>query len=198
MKLYHYSKEKYNILKTKARQLDIREASESFSIRSLPYDRHVSFFTEQPPFDLFESIYGTAHPFWKPGNIIYEHLVDLKDLPKDFFYLLVESAEVTKLYYDPASDRLSNEDYVNKKIDILTKNRYYGTNLHDLQTVIMKVRGKIRSSYAALPERPNFDQIKDKYAPAVPHLMIYSNIGSFKVSGVSKITIPRKEVYKRW
>lgn len=198
MKLYHYSSEKYSVLKTKAAQEGIGSDEEKISLKNLPYNKHVSFFAEVPPFDLFESIYGTEHPFWKPGKTIYEHVVDLQDLPKDFFYMFVESKEVTELYYDPASDHLSNEEYVKRKIEILTKHQYYGTKLQDLRSVIMRSQGEVRLSYANLPKRPNFSDIKEKYAPTVPHFMIYSNTGVFKVSKVSKVVIPKGAIYKKW
>lgn len=163
MKLYHYSKEKYSILKTKS-LVNGEQKGELIS-----YNNHISFFFEPVPLDIVGKIFGPTHNVWAPGNRLYEHIVETRSLKK-FFYKLVESPEKTELRYN---DSISVEEY-HKRLAIINKElNYEGTTIAELEKACTRLKGTTRSYFKLLPERRDFEEIRDKYAATVPHLMIY-------------------------
>ncbi len=97
MKLYHYSDKQYTELLTRRvqgadeKEIDIATFKAKRMGLPLPYHDHISFFFEPIPLDKIASVFPYGHPFWKAGNEIYEHVIDLdsidptsvlRDLPK--------------------------------------------------------------------------------------------------------------------
>ena len=179
MKLYHYSKEKYPILKSKS-LVDGEEKGDLVS-----YKNHISFFFEPPPLDIIGDIFGPGHHTWAPGTKLIEHTVDTNNFG-DFFYRLVESPEKTAMIYD---DGLSVEAYHKKLKQINEIFRYEGTTVEDLEFACKRLKGTVRKFYELLPTRTDFLNIKDKYAATVPHLMIYFEDRCVKISSTKQVQV---------
>lgn len=163
MKLYHYSKERYPVLKTKS-LVNGEKKGELIS-----YNNHISFFFEPVPLDIVGEIFGHTHHTWAPGNKLFEHVVDSKSLKK-FFYRLVESPEKTELLYD---DSVDDKEYYRKMALINEEFNYEGRSVDELEKACSHLKGTTKTYFKLLPKRRNFDEIKNKYAATVPHLMIY-------------------------
>jgi hypothetical protein len=178
--LYHYSKDLYPELKTRRAQGVKINKVEDNEERS--YYDHISLFLEPIPLDILPAIHKNQHPFYKDGDVVYEYSIPLAYL-KNWFYTLVESPEKCELYYD---DRVSEEDYVTLMKKIVQENNYEDTDLKQLEKIVKRFRGTTRTYFKQLPSLPNYESIKNKYAPCVPHLMIYSSKGILSYSQVVK------------
>lgn len=193
--LYHYSAEKHNVLKTVEKQNKLTNEEKTKwdkiahdSGRVGAYYQHISFFFEPIPIDIISSVFNNEHPVWYSGNVLYEHKVSIAGLG-EFKYELVESPEVTEIYYNPKYDSYSDEKWINLKDKIIKENHYNGHETTSLLSAINKNIGSVREAYKQLPHRSNFEQIKTKYAATVPHLMVYPKTGAIEVSSISKVVI---------
>lgn len=194
-KLYHYASTEYDVLKTRALTGEVtaemvKQGKEDMVLRKKPgpYYDHISFFFEQPPIRKMSKVFGTTHPFWYPGHEIYEYVVDISALPA-FKYLLTESPDVNDFFYDPKNDDLSVEEYY-KQIDLIRrKNKEIGSTVSELRSVIQSLRGETEKNYLSLKDRPNFEEIRDKYAATVPHLMIYPQGGNIEILTTNVVVV---------
>lgn len=148
-------------------------------------DEHISFFVEPPPLDIMGSIYGPDHPVWFPGSILYEHKVDLH-LEPAFKYHFVETPERTALLYDRD---VSDEEFFKKVNENAEKLHYIGESISEFEIPYKKFKGTTRQFFLDAPDHNNWQEIKDKYAATVPHVMVYPSDGNMKVSQVRKVQI---------
>ena len=193
--LYHYSAEKHSVLKSIEKQNKLtHEDKEKWDKlarefgRMGAYYQHISFFFEPIPLDIISKVFSGQHPVWYSGNVLYEHKVSIDDLG-EFSYELVESPEVTELYYNPRYDNYSDKEWIKLKNKITQENGYTSNTPEELINAISKNIGSVRDAYIQLPHRLNFQDIKLKYAATVPHLMIYPKSGMDNVTSVSKVVI---------
>ena len=198
MKLYHYSKNKFSVLKTLRKQKDLSqeeiekgktEAKENFSPG--PYYDHVSFFFERPPIESLGSIFEKDHHTWVTGNRLYEHIVDSEDL-KDIVYCFVETPLALEMFYGAKYDSLSITEYLR----LLKKRREdsgeLGKDVKKMEHKAIELSGLTSACYQDIRKRPNWNELKNKYAATVPHLMIYSEKGEFPVKEVNRVTVGNK------
>jgi len=193
--LYHYSAEKHNVLKTVEKQNKLTNEEKAKwdkiahdSNRAGAYYQHISFFFEPIPIDIISNVFNNEHPVWRSGNVLYEHQVKISDLG-EFAFELVESPEVTELFYNPKYDKYVDKRWYELVHHTLETNKYIGNTSEELIVAINKNKGKVRESYLLLPTRLNFQDIKDKYAATVPHLMVYSESGEVRVDKINRIVI---------
>jgi hypothetical protein len=189
VKLYHYSKSFYDQLKTlnaQSQKVKTDEVKNHFEI----YGDHISFLFERAPLDIIGKIYkGTSNTLWVPGSIIYEYQVSAKliDFNK---YDIVESPTQTDLFYNPKYDNLSDFDW-HALMDNEKKNlRESGHNKRTFLLIAKRYTGLTRNYYALLPTRPNWDNLKLKYAPTVPHVMLYPKSGIIEYESYRNVLIP--------
>ncbi len=196
--LYHYSKERYDVLKTRLaqsivtdeeKQAGILRAKETY--RLAPYYEHISFFLEPIPLDILGAIYGKNHHTWYPGNELYEYKIDINKLGV-FKFELVESPEATKFYYDPKNDSLTLEEYYKELYKLRLRLNEIGYDKQSLIKVCSSMLGLTRSCYLQIPSRPNWNEIKDKYAATVPHVMLYPKTGIVKYESITKVKVGSK------
>ena len=198
MLLYHYSKEKHSLLKTLDKQgkvtKDERRKEEELYVKKcktykylIPgyYYEHISFFFERPPIETMSSFFGEGHGFWYKGNPLYEHIIDSSKIGT-FYYELVESPEKTKIYYN---DTLTDNDYFKELAKLTNENMYVGKNNNNLELVCERLKGTTLEYLELLKTRPNFEEIRFKYAATVPHLMLYPILGQVKPINVNKVTV---------
>ena len=204
MKLYHYAASKYENLATRlergevtAEEVEI-DNGKKMDLDYLPYYRHISFFKEPLPLNAVAAVFKGNHPFWKPGTHVYRHEVEVDDiLPA--WYKLAESVEMMVHFYDPKLDDLTGDQWRAFEKKELIKLGYLGNQPSALKKAILKNQGKTLEAYLALPSRPNFNDIKMKYAAAVPHLMVYPEKGIVKVKKVVKeLILDKVSIYHKW
>jgi hypothetical protein len=194
-KLYHYSKEKYSDIRTRAMQgVDEKVNSRS---QMEDYNSHISFFLEPAPLDILGTIFKPGYnDFWFTGNEIHEYTVELKDMVIGK-YRLVESPEVTDFYYNGwviEDPEMSDEEFRRRKKLIEVKMGYVGTEMEDFIKVASPLVGRTREFYLKLPKRPNwhdktYDDLQSKYAPTVPHVMMYPTGGIVQYSSVKAVKV---------
>ena len=198
MLLFHYSKEKYNTLLTLEKQRVItkeeREKEEREFVeyskkagymRPGYYFEHISFFFEPPPLDIMSTIFPADHSAWCKGAVLYEHVIDTNDL-KGFQYEVVESPEKTNIYYD---DDLTIPQYYRLLKQLNENNKYIGKSNKDLEEIGQRFIGTTTEFFKQIKDRPNYDEIKYKYAATVPHVMLYPHLGQIKPKKISKVKV---------
>ena len=196
MNLYHYNKHKFKELKSLAAQQNIAKSD----ITNLPYNTSISFFIEPIPLDILPSIHKNKHNFYVNGDNVYEYTIDINELSKQkFIYHLVESPEVIELYYD---ETISDKNYSSIKDKIEQDHKYIGNNIHDLQSVIRPFLNKTKDYFKKVPSYSNYkESLIKKYAPCVPHLMIYLEKGIVQYKEIELKTMGHSQhskLFKKW
>ena len=188
--LYHYSKNLFDELKTlKASGVSHSRILGSNDPDLGDYNEHISFFFEPIPYDILGSIFKRKfNDVWYTGSQLYEYIVKVSEMP-EFKYRVVESPTITNMYYDPHYDNLNKEEYIQLIRQTQLEMKEIGFNKKDFISIANKYIGLTRQCYIDLPNRPNWDKIKNKYAATVPHVTIYPQKGTIKYSSYKKITI---------
>lgn len=192
MNLYHYAAQRFDVLKTRREQgvLTKQQIAEA-ETHAKAYDRigaycdHISFFFERVPLDIQGGVYGKDHPVWFPGNKLFEYELPLVGLP-DFSYEVVETPKKTELYYD---ESLTIPAYKNKLRLLNQKEGYQGSGYKELIKALRPLEGSTRECIAKANSYPNWDEIKDKYAANVPHVMIYPKGGKIYFAKVREVVV---------
>jgi len=103
MKLYHYAKDLYPILKNRLKSgaADDKEIEEQMAWNKEIggpgiYNAHISFFIDPLPLVLLGKIFDERHHTWFNGNELYEYIVDVDSLDKNIVYDIVESPMAVK------------------------------------------------------------------------------------------------------
>ena len=105
---------------------------------------------------------------------------------KGFQYEVVESPEKTKIYYD---DDLTIPQYYRLLKEINETNKYIGKSNKDLEAIGERFVGTTTEFFKQIKNRPNYDEIKYKYAATVPHVMLYPHLGQIKPEKISKVKV---------
>lgn len=200
MKLYHYASEKFTTLKTTERQgvvtkqereealkQDIELYKKTKIRRPGYYFEHISFFFERPPIEEMSSFFTHKHEFWYKGHQIYEHIIDTADV-LSFKYSIVEFPEKTALLYD---DSVSDKDYYKLLKEKIDQCGYIGTGNTELERAYQfnHLEGTTKHYYQLLKKRPNYEDIKNKYAATVPHVMLFPITGTIQPESISLVTV---------
>ena len=140
---------------------------------------HISFFMEPVPLDIIAKSFKGSHPFWKSGNILFEHRVKIESLT-DFYYQIVESPLVVAMRdnfpdVEETDEMMGGYYRALKEIQISVLER--GDSVKNFLRIQKAYEGKVRECFQKLPLRKDFEEIKDKYAATVPHVMIYPKSG---------------------
>lgn len=200
-KLYHYSKDKYDILKTRNAQgiKDTGNVSSTNKLRSEIlgfglYSQHISLFLEKAPIDILGTIYKDAdHEVWFTGSKLYEYEVHVEDMGP-FAYDFVETPLEVEMFYDDAYDDMSVEQYMKMVYAKKLKLGLYGTDRANFIKKANELKGTITEQYMKLPSRPNWKDISKLYAPTVPHVMVYPEGGTITYHSIKQVTIGNKPV----
>lgn len=200
--LYHYSTESFKELQCLQYQKEGKVSAfskEVLQLKEIPeYDRNISFFFEPLPLDILPALHQFQHPFYKVGKTVVEHTVLLDpDLGKHkCIYVVVESPEVVALrdlfdkkypgWYNKGDDDPTVVEYFRQKDKTLKDNNYHGDNLNTLTAVSRKFIGTTRKAFKDCVKRKDYEDNKTKYAPNVPHLMLYPHAGKLPVTFTSK------------
>ena len=185
MLLYHYSKERFNELRTKENRGE--STPNTFKNNGVigSYDQHISFFLDPIPTSIMGKIYGKEHHTWYPGNELYQYEIESKDIG-DFTYSIVETPEKLELYYD---DSVSEKQYQERYSKIVSDLKLIGHNNKDLEIACKRYIGKTRSCIEKVKDLPNWNDLKNKYAAGVTHLMLYPTDGVIKYLNYDKVKI---------
>lgn len=203
MILYHYSKELYPELLTKAQsggmtsfQIKLaRMESRRKGYLDLPYCDHISFFMEPIPSQLLGELFK-GHPVWFKGNGLYEYLIDVSKLPLEIPYHVVESVKKTALYDKFCIEKnwVEDDPKLLEEWQFLEdeKAREWGEKGNRRDALIKQIdanQGIIEEAYRTAVQREDFVYNKTKYAANVPHLMLYPPTGRIVPSQIKGLAI---------
>lgn len=205
MKLFHYSKDLHEVLKTK-RAIGLSELEQAKlkdkTLKKYPgrhYFDHISFFFDPIPVDIIGDLYGPDHPVWFNGNSLYEHEISINDPPFHIPFEVVESVnQIHALDIFAVEHNWVDEDPIllNKWFEHIGREKIkwgeWGDTLPKLILQIKKNKGITRQSFINAVERDDFNENKRKYAASVPHLMVYPPEGYLPVTKVTKVVIGKK------
>ena len=179
--LYHYSKNKYNELKTLNLQNDsinnITTNDDGYKFRGDPgpYEDHISLFLERPPFDILPDIFPKDHHIWVKGNKFIEHSVNLTDI--DLYHWKLIETNIDNFF----TNNLWIENDIYKYLFFrLRKNiksilGESGKSKEGLIKLLKKIPDNItREKYLEFKNSKYYEDDKYKYAASVPHLFIYT------------------------
>ena len=186
--LYHYADKQFEELQT----LKYRgETKEGYTHKPSPekgrgaYDEHISFFIEPIPLKIMGRIFGRDHHTWFPGNEIFEHKVSLNSVCP-FTYHFVETPEKTLMLYD---DSIQDDEYYKRLNEYNKKLGYVGASVKEFEKPYRALQGCTEEYYKLLPKRPNWKDIRDKYAATVPHVMLYPVCGKCPIVSVKQCVV---------
>lgn len=197
MKLYHYSTERFPFIKTRREQGLTKEILEEAEHKAkkmglpLPYVDHVSFFFDPIPKETIAAIFDNKHSFWKTGQMLYEHVIDTKDIDEKSFYRIVETPEIDK-YTDQfdwsVKDLSTRSKYFVAMNKEMMRLGYSGYGISKMVKIAQQFVGKTEGYYIKARNRPDAADSVNLYAGNVPHLMVYP------IGGV--IPVESKELIK--
>lgn len=203
MLLYHYSKERYDVLKTR-RLSHTFSASELVKIKKRTeftssvgmYIDHISFFFDPIPSALLGDIFDKDHSAWFPGSKLYEYVIDSKELSNLVAYDVVETPEELVVFDRvdwPDNDPAFARQYFRDRARRTRHNRTNGTRYLDLLEQIRKYQGTTKEHYRKAVLRDDWYENRLKYAANVPHLMVYPKGGEVSYFEIRELTIGSDE-----
>ncbi len=195
--LYHYSVERYTELSSLAARGLQKKGFEAKESDPFAYNKSISFFFEPIPLNLPEILHH-EHNFWKTGVELYQYEISTIQLKEETPYRLTEGEEIVDLIYnkqdwDKAKGNNSLIEQYKKEIqemEVLLK--YKGTDVNELIKASKKYQTGIRKKYQELYEfhrKHPEDNLLDKYAACVPHVMIYIDKLIIKPKRVTRIRL---------
>lgn len=214
MKLYHYasaSKGVFDALLTERARLSAK--GEGVREKYPSYVDHVSFFFDPIPAAQIPEYYnkkGYQHPFWYDGHQIIEYTVDIASHRGDAFaYLLssflLQAPDLLKAYHDA---NVSEQDYAVLRDAVETQFKVRGSSVKELITCVTRFKAHLRHDYVLqglkyltqTTSKEDWEKNKHKYAPYIPHLMVYDSTGVFKIQSHRELTlgVPLKPAMLSW
>jgi len=198
MKLYHYSKSLYDILKNRLRSgaaddKEIKEQTEWNKKINGPgiYNAHISLFFDPLPLTLLGQIFGAGHHTWVNGNELYEYVIDTNSLDEDIVYDVVESPIAVKTLDE--TEWVDTDEFLiqhKKKINAIKINSgEIGKSKSKLEKEINKYKNKTKDFYIAASRRDDFKENFNKYAACVPHVMLYPESGTIKIESINIVKV---------
>ena len=161
------------------------------------YNRHISLFLEPIPLNL-PSIWEHKHEFWKSGLELFEYTVELKDIPENISFHLIETPEQIRLLYEKQDWELAKDHpelipkFKKEIIDMENSKGYRGHGKNNMVRVCRRfTRGINRYYQHAVQLSKDYpeDGLNRKYAACVPHLMIYPGYLPIPVASVKKVAL---------
>lgn len=198
IKLFHYSAEYRPVLKTLlAQRLVTLEQAVQYNKWAaatndvLGYHKHISFFIAQHPVEDIAQFYPDGHPVWFKGNNLVEHVVEI-EVGSKVLYKMVETKLCTDML--DSSDWSDTSDefliaYKQRQFAMQRKVGEIGRRSSMLQRQIQLNSGDVYPALKRVSKRSDYDEIKDKYAATVPHVMIYPFDGSMAVASHRVVTV---------
>lgn len=203
MKIYHYAKQRFDVLKTLREQGSLTKEeiargtkrAQEFNSPGAYFD-HISFTIDPIPSQLMGKLYGKDHGVWFPGNVLFEYVIDVPSLGDGFIYDVVESPNRDKFFeaFEKEHNWTQDDPELLKLylVELNKKKREWGEigfGFKRLEKQLKLYQGKIESFILAAAKHPDFDSFKMKYAANVPHLMIYPEGGVVSFESVNQLTI---------
>lgn len=191
-KLYHYSTDEYDYIKTLNQQNRVTKDS----VRD--YGNSASFLFERIPLDIGD-IFAGDNPFWVSTTRLYEHEILLSDIETDINYHITESPQKTDLLYNKQDwTKVTKENglvktYLQQVNELELKLGYIGAGRNKLLQIITKnnLHFGLRDNYikaVAMVRKYNEKENLEKYAALVPHVMLYPH-KPIKVNNSKLITL---------
>ena len=199
--LYHYNSELFDDLRSLVAQGRSKNIEGLTNDGPFGYSKSISFFFKPIPKDL-PNIFDGNHEFWTYGKELYEYEIPLSNIPDELYYRIVESNEKTDLIRNKQDWSLVNENnlklkdkYIKELFTLENKLHYTGKGIKEFLLGYSKVSLDIRkdyiNSYKYILEDKE-PELLSKYAPYVPHLMLYADKNPIIYSKAKKIKLSGK------
>lgn len=204
MKLYHYSTELYDQLKSKRVSGTMTPQDLKWDkmlpyhplLRDVSYNDSISFFFDPIPSDIMDLLYGGKHPVWFKGNKLYQYEVELDMLPQKILYQIVESdRSMTALdtFEHDYKVKEWNAELLTKWFNHINAEKIrwceLAKDLDKLKSQVFRFQNTTRDFFIKASKRKDFKDNFMKYAAAVPHVMCYPETGIVTYEVVRQITI---------
>ena len=199
--VYHYSLKPYKQVKNMMAQnpnpdekkiAEWKELDKDAKFRSdLPYYKHISLALDPLPFDIIMSNkFAKDHKIWKKGSVFYEHVISINDIPTNTPWKMVETPfdmfMADNLWFE--QDMYKRVYFKFRKFSKIISGLQANSTKH-LANKILKYQGSYDERFRGLANRKDFDELKNKYMPTIPHLFVYPEDGIIKVRSVKKIQL---------
>ena len=102
---------------------------------------------------------------------------------------MAESEICNKLMYDPAYDSLDFKDWYMLRKELQLREGEIGNTPAQLDRQVIHLRGKTKEGYLKIKSRPNWKELRMKYAATVPHFMIYFKKGIVEYKSYSSVNV---------
>jgi len=191
MKLYHYSANSHDVLKSLYAQAKLTdkeaERANAWAVESQavgPYHKHIALFFEKVPLDELGDIYGDYHEIWYHGNEIYEHTVSTEDMA-DRPYVITETET-----HRATIGELWDDDYAHRGKYYTTLNKRQQDNNergHTMSAMVKAAKPFVGGTRAAFEANRGKEDLL--YAANVPHLMYYAGAFEIPVRKIEKVTV---------
>lgn len=192
MLLYHISDKRHSNLKPLRLQgksyRELEQLDKKYKEPLTPgYTWSLSFFFDPPPYNEFPKHYDVSDR-WVPGSKVYEHTVDVMNLPSSMYWRVVETP-INRVLGGELWNQIDEKLWFKTRWELLAATGHMGFGFDGLMNVINKYKGTTEEYFQQLWKSPDFHNVKDHYAPNVPHLMLWSE-QPIVVSQIRDITIP--------
>lgn len=198
MKLYHYSSERYTVLKTKRKQLKVTEkdrieAAKNKDLAIGPYYDHISFFFDPIPAKHMGYFFkGVPHEVWRKGAMLYEYAVETDNF--NFGYEIVETeADYRQLITEwPTTPSITKEQIRQFKVNRFQRKLKTDETAKTKENFLKMANpyvGKLLENYKKAQRRYELDSERMKYAALVPHVMLYPDNGYIEYESAKRIRI---------
>lgn len=193
--VYHYSKEAFQDLRTREGRLKMTTAdrnevswekalSESYGTKWT----RLSFMFDPVDREKIGKYFENRHPFWKPGDTIYEYKVALSDISLELGWFEVRNT--------PEELRLADKwlhkgrDYYRQRKAILEHHNYLSRYSLSLLDNVLKFQARQRDFFDIL----SMDRLKEEdlqcVSPHIPYLVVFPEFVTIKVKSRSSFVIP--------
>lgn len=196
MKLYHYSLEQLDVLKSLNAQDPQPLVGDWYDYiadgKNPPYHSSISLFIEPLPYETIAAIFGFKHPFYVPNGIIYEHVIDSEQW-KDMAirYRLVETPKIVRMInlfdFDLGKDKVEKYKKTLNRLEV--RSNLGGDDYYTMLKKIKPFLGCTEGYFHHARRSVWCESSANKYAAGVPHLMVYPLTQEVEIESVKRIQL---------
>lgn len=179
VELYHYSTKPYEFLLTRMFRKDydqktLDKANRVAKELGTPgnYLEHISLMFGKLPRDV-ALMFNGEHEIYKPGMVLYEHVIYLDSIKGDKWEVVSSPEEVAEY----RKGNYEREDI----LKIFEKNKYVGDSISILDDHIKRFSGLVDFYFDEWANSKDEKKLR-QYSGGVPHLMVYPKEGRIPVA----------------
>lgn len=198
VRLYHYSSEERDIIKSMFRQSEIdketlKQEDKKADIRKTRnYLKHISFFPAAIPRNM-ASLLGPKFTKWPKGLVLYEHVVEVSYTNLEFFDFVATKIETDFINKNFKVDQWSDSEFRKKFFEKLFKVKsdkgLIGSDVSDLYYKVQEEGSKLEESIINSKDEDYSPEDYEKYAAFIPHVLVWLKDAQVEPVSVKRIVI---------